>query len=160
MIRPWQKEDLEGCAKMLMAAYNREPWRNRWTPETALRYLGEFAGSPQFAGWVSLQDGRLAGALFGRRKTWWTQDELFIEELFVHPDFQGQGHGKALLRAAEAFCVREALAGVTLLTDRNMPAKSIYERLGYATAGHVVFMYRLVSSARQLTPGDNPVPGI
>ncbi len=145
MIRPYENNDLSGCVQMLMAAYNGEPWRNHWTEDTGSRYLLEFAASPHFVGWVALDHDQLAGALFGRRKTWWTQDELYVDELFVHPDFQGKGHGKQLLHAAEEHCVKNGLAGVTLLTDKNMPANAFYEQNGYATADHVIFLYKVVS---------------
>lgn len=145
MIRSYQQDDLAGCVQMLMAAYNGEPWRNRWTEETAARYLLEFAVSGYFVGFVALEKGQLAGALFGRRKTWWTKDELYVDELFVHPEFQGRGHGKRLLQAAEEHCREKGLAGVTLLTDRHMPAMAFYEQNGYKAADHVTFLYKAVS---------------
>jgi GNAT superfamily N-acetyltransferase len=145
MIRPCQKEDLPDCVQMLMAAYNGEPWRNHWTEDTGSRYLSEYAGAAQFVGWVALEDGKPAGALFGHRKVWWTQDELFVDELFVHPDFQGKGHGKRLLQAAEEYCINNGLAGVTLLTDRHMPSLAFYQQNGYTAADHVIFLYKVVS---------------
>ncbi len=146
MIRPYESGDLSGCVQLLMAAYNGEPWRNHWTEDTAARYLQEFAEYKRFLGWVALQDGRLVGALFGRRKVWWTQDELFVDELFVHPDHQGKGHGKRLLQAAETHCINTGLAGVTLLTDRNMPAMAFYKQNKYELADHVTFLYKVVQS--------------
>ena len=145
-IRPYQSGDLSGCVQLLMAAYNGDPWRNHWTEETATRYLQDFAQYKGFLGWVTLDNGQLTGALFGRRKVWWTNDELFVDELFVHPDHQGKGHGKRLLQAAEDYCIQTGLAGVTLLTDRNMPAMAFYKQNGYETAGHVTFLYKVVQS--------------
>ena len=144
MIRPYQKDDLLGCIQTLIAAYNGEPWRNHWTEETAARYLNEFAASPDFVGWVAMDEDQLAGALFGRRKTWWTQDELFVDELFVHPKAQGKGHGKHLLQAAEENCRKNGLAGVTLLTNRFMPAMAFYKQNGYELNDHVAFLYKVV----------------
>jgi GNAT superfamily N-acetyltransferase len=145
LIRPYEKEDLSDCVQILMAAYNSEPWRNHWTEETGSRYLKEYADAAHFLGWIAMHEGRPAGALFGHRKVWWTQDELFVDELFVHPDFQGKGHGKRLLQVAEAYCMDNGLAGVTLLTDRNMPALAFYQQNGYSAADHVIFMYKVVS---------------
>ena len=146
MIRLYQAEDLLGCVRMLMAAYNGEPWQNHWTVETGSRYLLEFAGSRDFVGWIALENGQLAGALFSHRQTWWTQDELYVDELFVHPDFQGKGHGKRLLMTAEGHCAKNNLAGVTLLTNRHMPAMAFYQQNGYTTGDHVAFLYKVVST--------------
>lgn len=145
MIRPYEKEDLPGCVQMLMAAYNGEPWRNHWTEETGSRYLLEFTASRDFVGWVAVEDGKLAGVLLGHRQTWWTQDELYVDELFVDPDYQGKGHGKRLLQAAEEHCVNNGLAGVTLLTNRHMPALAFYQQNGYTVGDHVIFLYKVVS---------------
>jgi hypothetical protein len=43
-----------------------------------------------FIGYVITESGMLLGALFARRKTWWTNDEIFIDELFIKPDHQRQ----------------------------------------------------------------------
>jgi len=144
MIRVYAKEDLTECACLLMAAYNDEPWCDHWTEETGSRLLSEFAASSGFVGWVAQEGDRLIGAMFARRKTWWTNDELFVEELFVDPYFQGKGIGKALLDTAEQHCREQSLGGVTLLTNRHMPAKAFYEKNGYTLADHVVYFYKVV----------------
>ncbi len=145
MIRPYDKEDLSDSVQMLMAAYNGEPWGNHWTEETGSRYLSEFTASRDFVGWVALEDGKPAGVLLSHRQTWWTQDELYVDELFVHPDFQGKGHGKRLLQTAEEHCIKNGLAGVTLLTNRHMPALAFYQQNGYTVGDHVIFLYKVVS---------------
>lgn len=144
MIRRRTPEDTAACVPALMSAYNGPPWENHWSEATALGYLGELAAAPRALGWVDERDGRIAGALFAHERTWWTRDEIFVDELFVHRDFQGQGIGRALLRSAEAHCAENGLAGVTLLTDRNMPAMGFYRSGGYTSAGHVVFLYKNV----------------
>jgi len=150
MIRPYQKEDLSGCVQLLMAAYNGEPWCNHWMEETGSRYLCEFTASRDFVGWVAMENDQLAGALFSHRQTWWTKDELYVNELFVHPDFQGKGHGKSLLQAAEEHCIKNGLAGVTLLTNRHMPAMTFYQQNGYTAGDHVIFLYKEVSPRQDI----------
>ena len=144
MIRTYEPGDLNDCAHLLMAAYNGAPWENHWTEETASRYLREFSSSPDFVGYIALEGDKPVGALFAHRKTWWTQDELYVDELFVKPEFHRKGYGKQLLTAAEEHCRDNGLAGVTLLTNRHMPAKAFYDRNGYAQADHVIYMYKVV----------------
>ncbi len=146
MIRSYEKEDIIGCVQMLIAAYNGAPWGNHWTEETGSRYLSEFTASRDFVGWVALEDGKPVGVLLSHRQTWWTQDELYVDELFVHPDFQGKGNGKRLLQTAEDHCIKNGLAGVTLLTNRHMPALAFYQQNGYTVGDHVIFLYKVVSS--------------
>ncbi len=57
---------------------------------------------------------------------------LYIHELDVLLEHQGQGHGRALLDAVVAEARRRGLAGVTLTTDRTIPwNRPFYERYGF-----------------------------
>ena len=93
-------------------------------------------------GFVSCENAVIVGALFAHRKTWWTNDELFGDELYITPARQRQGVGASLLAHAEAYAKAEGLAGLTLLTNRHLPAKGFYEKHGYLPADHLVFMYK------------------
>lgn len=142
MIRDYIPSDLEACARLLIEAYNTEPWNNHWTMETATRYLSEFVSNDQFVGFVICKDDAVIGAMFAHRKTWWTNDELFLDELYIAPPLQRQGYGESLLEHAERYAKSQNLAGLTLLTNRYFPAKRFYEKHKYVLAGHVIYMYK------------------
>jgi aminoglycoside 6'-N-acetyltransferase I len=142
MIREFQPDDLESCARLLPEAYNGEPWKCHWTMETAARYLNEYASNENFVGFVSHDDGALVGAMFAHRKTWWTGDELFVDEMYVTPRLQRQGYGERLLAHAEDYARSKGLAGLTLLTNRHLPARAFYAKHDYQQAEHVIFMFR------------------
>ena len=142
MIRALNRSDMETCVQLLIAAYNAEPWNNHWTVETAARYLRELADNEKFVGFVICEKDAVVGAMLAHCKTWWTNDELFVDEFFVAPQFQRQGFGTKLLAHAEAYAQAQGLAGLTLLTNRYFPAKAFYAKHGYVDADHVVFMYK------------------
>lgn len=142
MIRDFEKGDLDFCVQLLIETYNCEPWNNCWTTETATRYLSEFISSKDFIGFIAEENQEIIGAMFAHRKTWWTNDEVYVDELFIKPKFQKHGYGKALLNHAENYCKSKGLAGLTLLTNRYMPAKSFYEKNGYTLAEHVIYFYK------------------
>ena len=144
MIKSYQAEDLERCARALAAAYEGEPWHNHWTLQGAYRYLKEFCGNPRFVGFTVWEGEQLAGAAFCHERTWWTNDELYVDELFVTPEHQRKGHGRQLLTAIQERVRRHGLAGITLLTDRRMPAPQFYRSQGFADAEHVLFMYQVL----------------
>lgn len=141
-IRTLLIDDIETCSMMLIAAYNPPPWNNHWTEENAKRYLSEFVSNDKFIGFVIEEDEEVIGAMFAHRKVWWTNDEIFIDELFIHPDQQGRGYGKLLMDKVEELSKELGLGGVTLLTNKNYPAKLFYERNGYVMAETIVFMYK------------------
>lgn len=142
MIRELNANDMEACAHLLIEAYNAEPWNNHWTIETATRYLNEYFSSAQFVGFVLCEKDAIIGAMFAHRKTWWTNDELFVDEFYITPSLQRQGYGKALLAHAEEYVKSQNLAGLTLLTNKYFPARNFYEKHGFTQADHVVFMYK------------------
>lgn len=143
-LRELLPEDLAACVAILRAAYNPPPWNDQWTEETGKKYLAEFLAQPNFIGYVAMDAAEIVGAMFAHRKTWWTNDEIFIDELFIKPERQRQGYGKLLLERAEELARELGLGGVTLLTNRYQPAKSFYEQNGYTAAEHVIFLYKEV----------------
>lgn len=143
-IRKLLPDDIDMCVRLLIATYNPPPWNNHWTEETGKKYLAEFMSNNNFIGFVAVEDDEIVGAMFAHRKVWWTNDEIFIDELFIKPDRQRQGYGKLLMDQAEELSKELGLGGVTLLTNKYLPAKSFYEKNGYTAAEHVVFMYKEV----------------
>ena len=142
MIREFHPDDMPTCVDLLIEAYNDDPWNYHWTLETATRYLNEFVSNENFVGFVIWEDTTIVGAMFAHRKTWWTKDELFVDELYIAPRCQRQGYGTKLLAHAEAYAATEDLAGLTLLTSRYMPAATFYVKHSYLQGDHVVFMYK------------------
>lgn len=142
MIRNIEENDINSCAELLIAAYNCEPWNNNWTLETAQRYLTEFFRSEKFLGFVSIEQSEVTGAIFAHRKTWWTNDEIYVDELYIKPNEQGKGYGTQLLKKIEQYSIEEGLGGVTLLTNRYFPSAGFYNKRGYSIADHVIFMYK------------------
>lgn len=54
-----------------------------------------------------------------------------LNDLYVDPDFRGQGVGAALLQRAQAFAREEKQKGLALETATDNPAQALYERLGW-----------------------------
>ena len=130
-IRELLPPDINVCVVLLIAAYNPPPWNDHWTEETGKRYLSDFLASPNFIGYVIIESDEIVGALFAHRKTWWTNDEIFVDELFIRPDRQRHGYGKMLMDRVEVLSKELRLGGVTLLTNKYHPARLFYEKNGY-----------------------------
>jgi aminoglycoside 6'-N-acetyltransferase I len=143
-IRSITENDLPACAALLIDAYNREPWHNHWTMDTAMRYLSEFLRAERFKGFLMEQDGRAVGAAFCHSRTWWTGDELYVDEFYIASDMQRKGLGGELMAALEAYVQEQGWNGITLLTNRHFPARDFYQKHGFSEAEHVVFMYKVL----------------
>ena len=144
MIRKMEASDIPACADILCIVYNNELWQCRWDHDTAIRYLTDFFRAEKFAGFVLEHEGRISAAMFCREKVWWNNSELVIEELFVRPEYQRQGFGTALLRKAEEYVLEKGLAGITLATNRYVPAPAFYKKNGYFECEHVLYMGKAI----------------
>lgn len=143
-IRELLPDDIDTCVKLLIAAYNPPPWNDHWAEESGKKYLSDFSSNSNFIGYVVTEADEIVGAMFAHRKVWWTNDEIFIDELFIKPNRQRRGYGKMLMDRAEQLSKELGLGGVTLLTNKYHPAKLFYEKNGYTVAEHVIFMYEEV----------------
>jgi ribosomal protein S18 acetylase RimI-like enzyme len=141
-IRPFLGDDLQECARVFVGTYNQAPWNYHWELKNATSYLSEYASSLHFVGFVLSDEQGLAAAMFGHRKTWWSGDLLYVDELFVHPEKQGLRYGKSLIGCAEKYCMENRLSNITLMTNRHMPAYQFYDKLGFVTVDQNALLFK------------------
>ena len=68
---------------------------------------------------------------------------LYLEDLFVRPEFRGRGIGKALLaRLAELARERDIRIGFVLTDDDNVPANALYRSAGGTSSKDVMWEFR------------------
>ncbi len=140
-VKELTKDDIENCSQLIMRAYNGRPWNYQWTSERASLYLNELFDSSRFAGFVIYEGDELVAAMFSHAKTWWINDLLMIDELFVSAEKQGKGYGQALMNAAREFSRKNNIGSITLLTHKFMPAVSFYEKNKFLQAEQYVLMF-------------------
>ena len=140
MIRDIRRSDILACAGILCSVYNNDLWKNRWEQATAMEYLSDIFNMPKFLGYVIEEDGAILGGLLAREKVWWSGSEVFVEEFFVKRSHQGRGYGTMLMKRVEQFVLENRLAGITLSTNRHVPAADFYRRNGFIDCEHVLFL--------------------
>lgn len=139
-IREMKQDDIPACAEIMCSVYNNELWMCRWEKDTAIAYLLDFYNVSKFVGYVICEDDKVIGAVFAHEKIWWNNSEVFIEEMFVSPDRQGNGFGTMLLNEVEKYVKGHQLAGITLSTNKYAPALLFYKKNGFMECEHVLFM--------------------
>jgi GNAT superfamily N-acetyltransferase len=115
----------------LILEFERAPEEAVATPED-LRRDG-FSGEPRFYVEIAEWDGKPAGfALwFFNYSTWQGKPGLYLEDLFVRPQFRKRGIGKALLTYLAKFAVEKGCGRYQWqVLDWNTPAIEFYESLG------------------------------
>jgi len=132
-LRPAQPDDVPTILKLIrgLAEYEHEPEAAQATEQDLLR--DGFGPQPRFHCVLAEWDGKTAGfaLYFYNYSTWKGRPGIFLDDLFVWPDFRGRGIGKALLLhvgriAAEQNCGRYEW----LVLDWNTPSIRFYESLG------------------------------
>jgi GNAT superfamily N-acetyltransferase len=92
-----------------------------------------FADSPRVFCLIAEIDGAPAGfALWVYNySTFLARHGIWLEDLFVHPQFRGRGVGKALLGALARRCIDEGLGRLEwAVLDWNEPSIAFYRALG------------------------------
>jgi len=114
-----------------LAEYEREPSAVRATKDDLIR--DGFSANPKFRVIIAEWDGKPAGMafFFQNYSTWQGWQGLFLEDLFVRPEFRGKGIGKALMVHLAQVAVVEHCYGMRWeVLDWNTTAIGVYQKLG------------------------------
>lgn len=114
-----------------LAEYEREPQAVTATEADLVR--DGFGADPKFRVVVAEWDGKPAGfaLFFFNYSTWLGRPGLYLEDVFVRPEFRGRGIGKTLLVHLARLAVRENCGRFQWqVLDWNTPSIRFYESLG------------------------------
>ena len=114
-----------------LAEYEREPQAVTATEADLVR--DGFGADPKFRVVIAEWDGKPAGfaLFFYNYSTWLGRPGLYLEDVFVRPEFRGKGIGKRLLLYLARLAVRENCGRFQWqVLDWNTPSIRFYESLG------------------------------
>ena len=115
-----------------LAIYEKEEAQAKATPEQIERAL--FSPNPTaYCELVEVEDGAIAGfALwFNNYSTWTGNPGLYLEDLFVKPEYRSLGYGKALLIHLAKKCVTNGWDRFQWwVLDWNEPSIAFYKSIG------------------------------
>lgn len=133
IIRPANRADVSIILDLIrgLAAYEREPDAVVATEEDLLR--DGFGDNQYFSCLIAEQDGAPAGFAFYffDYSTWLGRPGLYLEDIFVYPEFRRLGIGKALLQRVAAIAVEKGCPRMKWeVLDWNTPAIEFYGAMG------------------------------
>lgn len=125
-IRLATEADIPAMHRVRLAVVeNRLSDPARLTPADYLPAITELG-----LGWVAESSGAVAGFAVGYRSG-------NIWALFVHPDHEGCGHGKALHSVMVSWLWAQGLRRLWLTTEPGTRAEAFYRSLGWRSCGIV-----------------------
>ena len=148
-IRPATPADVPTILRFIrdLATYEREPDAVHATEADLLR--DGFGPTARFSCLIAELDGTPAGfaLYFTSYSTWEGHHGLYLEDLYVSPEFRKLGLGKALLGSVAAIAVEQGCPRLEWsVLDWNQPSIDFYHRIG-ARKKSEWFMMRLSDDA-------------
>ena len=148
-IRPAQRQEVGIVLQLIqdLAVYEKAPNEVEATEKELLETI--FSSDPKvFCDLVEV-DGEIAGMAiwFLNYSTWQGKHGIYLEDLFVKPEYRGRGYGKALLKHLAKICDEKGYGRFQWwVLDWNSPAIEFYRSLG-AVAMDEWTVYRVSGQA-------------
>ena len=145
MIREARIEDIEAIHDLIveLAIYEREPDAVTATVDDIKKSL--FDQNPVANCLVSEIDNKIVGIAiwFLNYSTWLGKPGIYLEDLYVKPEFRGKGIGLGLMRSLAKICVENGYERFQWwVLDWNEPSIKFYKSIG-ADAMDEWTVYRL-----------------
>jgi GNAT superfamily N-acetyltransferase len=148
-IRPARKEEVGIVLQLIhdLAHYEKAPNEVEATEKELLATI--FIDNPKVFCDVVEVDGEIVGMAiwFLNYSTWQGKHGIYLEDLFIRPEYRGHGHGKALLKHLARICDEKGYGRFQWwVLDWNSPAIEFYRSLG-AVAMDEWTVYRVSGNA-------------
>lgn len=132
-IRPAKKDEASIILKLIkdLAEYEKAPDQVEATETQIIETI--FAENPKvFCDLVEVDNQIVGMAIwFLNYSTWQGKHGIYLEDLFIEPEFRGRGYGKALLQHLAKICNERGYGRFQWwVLDWNSPAIEFYRALG------------------------------
>ena len=98
-------------------------------------YVYAVLAEGRFVGWISLVYIPKIGS------RWKGHGHVYVDELWVQPDYRGRGYAKTLMKKADDLKKELEATGIRLYVNVTNPtAQKLYEGSGYSEDGQAIFM--------------------
>ena len=136
--------ELDLYTKLFIEVFNKEPWNDNWTTETASKRLNQFINVETFDGLSLWNDGNLVGVIMGRSEQYYDGVYFQIQEFYVDNNVQGKGYGTLLLNEFEDRLKKKGVVNINLITIRNIKTEGFYVKKGYTVDNNMCFMNKFI----------------
>jgi GNAT superfamily N-acetyltransferase len=134
-IRPAQEKDVDAIFELILGLADYEQLTDKVTGNSELLRSHLFGTRPCAESIIAEVDDRVVGfgLFFHTYSTFLTQPGLYLEDVFVLPEYRRQGVGKALMMSVAKIAFDRGCGRLEWsVLDWNQPAIDFYQSLGAA----------------------------
>ncbi|WNF38884.1 GNAT family N-acetyltransferase [Bacillaceae bacterium IKA-2] len=124
-------EDIIECSKLYVNVFNKEPWNDDWTIETANIRLKDIYNSPNFEGVLYIEEGVIRGAILGNYEQFYDGIHFILKEMFICNELQGKGIGSKMIEQFEKELLKNQVTTIVLFTSKGDRTFSFYSKNGF-----------------------------
>lgn len=134
-IRPLAITDFDRLTKVFVRAYPGD-----WSEDVARRYLVKFFHFESESCLAAVDNGELVGAILGYSYLRGASLVLFIQELFIDPDYRKSGYGTELVKALRRSFSGSPAVEVTPMVKGDTQVLNFYNSLGFEQPTSIAFI--------------------
>ena len=136
------EKDLKPISRLYVSVFTNPPWDEHWEYKWAYERLNWIYQSQDFAGLLSLDEGKINGAILGYFIPFKGNKGFKLVEFFVDTNYRNKGIGTKLLTQLELNLKQDNYDFVSLLTAKNTDAESFYLNRNYQRDDKLVLLRR------------------
>lgn len=126
-----RENDLNACVQLHQIAFLSAPWCENWCYEDSVIRLTDIFKTPKFVGLLYQHQDQVVGAVFGHVEHMMDHKLYFLKEMFVHPEYKGNGIGREILDALKELLEEEGVSEIFLFTSSKNKTHLFYEHCGF-----------------------------
>ncbi len=136
-IRKLTKKDFKEVYSIMKKEYIKKPYKEKWNWNSTLKLLNYYLKLGW--GYVAIINNKIVGFTIIRKEPSHKGIWLLVEEIAVDSKCHGQGIGRKLMEKNEAYCKKNKIRFIFLMTNKKAPAFKFYEKLGYKHSKNTVY---------------------
>ena len=139
-INLFTEKNLDECTFLFVEVFNKKPWNESWTFETAKSLLSQILNTPGFIGFILQKQGIILGFVVG----YWEQRDksknFYLKEICVSSNKQRQGIGTKLIEHLVYRLNEIDVNLIYLLTMKDEYAEVFYSKKGFLASHRMIMM--------------------
>lgn len=134
-LRACDESDIPSAAQMLCRVYAEAPYNENWPLERAEKRITSYLSGSNSRGYALIIDTQIVGYLFGRIIIAAKCSNFYVDDLFVHPNYQRKGCGSMALDALHDELKKDCLSKIEL--HALSEDASFYEKNGFIRSNYI-----------------------